>query len=197
MAGAVFNLAETELSRIVPHLALPEPAAAAIRSFASVPEAFLALESKGFLLEAARLLALALPRRQAVWWACMCALHTAPADLAEPHRKAREAAELWVRQQTDADRRAAMRLAEQVGFDSPEAWAAVAAFWSGDSLAPEDGPKAPPPPHLAGLAVGGAVGLSAVRTKLDRRDARLQRFLESGRNIAAGGAGRLPPEDST
>ena len=194
MAAAVITLAETDLSRIIPHLALTEPAVAAIGSIASVPRAFVALESAGFLLEAAKVLAHALPKRQAVWWACMCALHTAPPDLADIHRKARDAAEAWVRQQTDAARRAAMKLAEQTAFDTPEVWAAVAAFWSGDSLSPENDPILPPPPHLAGLAVAGAIGLSAVRTRLDRQQSRLQRFLESGRNIAVGGAGRLTPE---
>jgi hypothetical protein len=53
----------------------------------------------------------------------------------------------------------------------------------------------PPAPHLTGTAVAGAIALSAVRGDVSRRSIRLQRFLESGRNIAAGGPGRLAAED--
>ena len=99
-----------------------------------------------------------------------------------------------MRQQTERTRRAAFDLAQASGFGTPEAWAAVAAFWSGDSMAPEGQPAVPPAPHLTGTAVAGAVALAAVRGDAARRDARLKRFLESGRNIAAGGPGRLPAE---
>ena len=109
-------------------------------------------------------------------------------------RAAREAAEDWVRQQTDKTRRIACDHAQAGGCVSPEAWAAIAAFWSGDSMSPEGQPAVPPAPHLAGTAAAGAVALAAVRGDVTRRQARLRRFLESGRNIAAGGPGRLPAE---
>jgi hypothetical protein len=61
-------------------------------------------------------------------------------------------------------------------------------------MAPEGQPAVPPQPHFTGLAVAGVVALAAVRGDVTRRDARLRRFLESGRNIAVGGPGRLPAE---
>jgi hypothetical protein len=87
-----------------------------------------------------------------------------------------------------------MEAAEKAGFGSPEAWAAVGAFWSGDSMAPLEAPKVPPQPHFPGLAVACSVALAAVRGQATRRDARLKRFLASAREIAAGGAGRLDAE---
>jgi hypothetical protein len=140
------------------------------------------------------LFAHALPKREAVWWACMCARHTAPEALAAADRASREAAEVWVRRQTEDARRAAMDNAQQSGFGSPETWAAVAAFWSGDSLSPPDQPKVPPAPHLTGTAVAGAVQLASVRGDPARQRTRLAAFLHSAREIAAGGAGRLEPE---
>ena len=89
-----------------------------------------------------------------------------------------------------------MERAQATAFASPEAWAAIAAFWSGDSMAPEGQPAVPPAPHLTGTAVSGAVALSAVRGDVSRRNARLVSFLESGRNIAAGGPGRLSAENA-
>lgn len=90
--------------------------------------------------------------------------------------------------------RAAMEEARRAGFQSPEAWAGVAAFWSGESLAPPDAPAVTPPPHLTGIAVAGALALASVRLDAARQPQRLAMFLQSAQDIAAGGPGRLPPE---
>lgn len=194
MSQTLAKLTIGDLATLRAHLALGPEATAVTEPCTQVPDALERLEAAGFLTEATRLVAHALPKREAVWWACMCASHTAPADLPVADRAAREAAEDWVRQQTDKSRRLAWDRAQASGCVSPEAWAAVAAFWSGDSMSPEGQPAVPPAPHLAGTAAAGAVALASVRGDVTRREARLRRFLESGRNIAAGGPGRLPPE---
>lgn len=183
------------LASVLPHLQLDEEGRSALAGCKSAVEALDRLEQAGLLVEATRLIAHALPAREAVWWACACSRHTA-ASGSDPslEAKVREAAEEWVRRQTDEHRRAAMKEAETAGFDSPEAWAAVGAFWSGDSMAPLDAPKVPPQPHFTGLAVAGSVALAAARGPAVRRDDRLVRFLASAKDIAAGGAGRLEAE---
>jgi len=178
-------------AELIGRIAAPPEALAAIGGAARVSEALERLSAAGFLLEAAKLTAHALPKREAVWWACMCARHTVAADAPPALAELCAAAETWVRKQSDESRRAAFELAQAQGFDTPEAWACVGAFWSGDSMAPPDVPKVPPAPHLAGTAVAGSVNLAAVRGDPLRRDARLGRFLESARDIAIGGAGRL------
>jgi hypothetical protein len=184
-----------DLARVLPHLQLDASATAALGDCRRSAEALDRLEQAGLLIEATRLIAHALPAREAVWWACACSHHTA-ASGANPaaETSVRQAAEEWVRRQTDEHRRAAMKAAETAGFGSPEAWAAVAAFWSGDSMAPPEAPKVPPQPHFPGLAVAGAVALAAARGQATRRDARLKRFLVSAKDIAVGGAGRIEPE---
>lgn len=191
---ALAKLQPADLPALYARINLPEEAAATVTSCTSVPKALAALEAGGFRLEAARLFAHTLPRREAVWWACMCARHTTPANLPQADRDALDAAEVWVRRQTDEVRRGAMDKAQHSGFQSPEAWAAVAAFWSGDSMSPPDVPKVPPPPHATGAAVAGAVTLAAVRGDPVRQPVRLTAFLQSARDIAAGGPGRLEPE---
>jgi hypothetical protein len=183
-----------ELTVLLPRLELTPEAAACIDGCVTVSEAVARLTAGGFLLHAVRLSAHALPNREAVWWAAQCANHTEPADLPSADRTARELAERWVRRPSDETRRAAMEQAEAAGFTSPEAWVAVAVFWSGDSMSPLGQPKLPPAPHLAGIAVAGAVALAAVRTKPEQQEARLRRFLASACDIAGGGAGRLAPE---
>jgi hypothetical protein len=184
-----------DFMRVLPHLQLDEEGKTALGGCHDSIEALARLEQAGLLIEATRLIAHALPAREAVWWACACSSHTAACG-ADPaaETKVREAAEEWVRKQTDEHRRGAMKEAETAGFGSPEAWAAVGAFWSGDSMAPPEAPKVPPQPHFTGLAVAGSVALAAVRGPATRRETRLRRFLVSAKDIAAGGAGRLEAE---
>ena len=184
-----------DLAAIMPHLSLDGETQAALAGCASVAQALSRLEVAGMLEEATRLIAHSLPAREAVWWACMCARHTASSG-ADPVGEAAacEAAEDWVRRQTDAQRRLAMAAAERAGFSSAGSWAAIAAFWSGDSMAPPDAPKVPPQPHFRGLAVAGAVALAAVRGDATRREGRLARFLQSAHEVSRGGAGRLDAE---
>ena len=201
MAGSVSHPVPTKLdagslSEILPRVAPSPPAAACLHGVTATEAALERLAASGFEAEAARLAAHALRRREAVWWACQCALHTAPLDLPPADRAAREAAEEWVRKQTDELRRRAMAQAQAGSFATPEAWAAVAAFWSGGSMAPPDQPVVPPAAHLTGTAVAGAVALAAVRGRPERQRARLSRFLDSAREIARGGAGRLAPEEA-
>jgi hypothetical protein len=194
-AKAPSNKFSADLARVLPHLQLDADGKAKLGDCKHSVEALDRLEQAGLLDEAARLVAHALPPREAVWWACACSRHTAASGAnPEAETAVRAAAEEWVRRQTDEVRRAAMSEAEKTGFSSPEAWAAVAAFWSGDSMAPLEAPKVPPQPHFPGLAVAGSVALAAVRGQPVKREARLKRFLVSARDIANGGAGRIDAE---
>nr|WP_294501594.1 hypothetical protein [uncultured Rhodopila sp.] len=187
LSGSSAELAE--------RLAATPEAADLVRRSADAAAALRLLRQEDQLMAAVRLVSHALPAREGVWWACMCADHTAPADLPEPDRAARQAAEQWVRANTsDAYRRAAMNAARKAGMRSPEAWAGVGAFWSGGSMAPEGQPVVPPAPHLCGTALAGSVLLASVRGDPRQQPARLTAYLDSATDIARGGAGRLSAE---
>jgi hypothetical protein len=194
MAGPFTKLAVADLATLMSRATLPPEAQAPLRDCAEVQSALDRLEAAGFTTEAVRVLAHALPKREGVWWACMCASSTAPHDLNDSDRLARETAELWVRQQTDTMRRAAMAHAEAGRYMTAEAWTGIAAFWSGDSIAPLGEPAIPPLPEQSGSAVAAAVTLASVRGDGKQHAARLKRFLDSGRDIASGGVGRMQPE---
>ncbi|MBS0522962.1 MAG: hypothetical protein JSS04_04925 [Proteobacteria bacterium] len=189
------NKLSNDLGSVLPHLQLDDHGRSVLAGCRESIEALDRLEKAGLLIEATRLIAHALPAREAVWWACTCSRHTAASgtNLAA-EAQVREAAEEWVRKPTDEHRRSAMKQAETAGFSSAEAWAAVGAFWSGDSMAPPEAPKVPPQPHFTGLAVAGSVALAACRGPASRREARLRRFLGSAKDIVAGGAGRIEAE---
>jgi hypothetical protein len=188
------KLSTAQLHDVLGRCDLSAEAMAAIAGLDDVSGVAGALANAGFLIEASRVFAHALPKREAVWWACMCATHTAPPALNEPDRQARELAENWVRAQSDETRRAAMEAAKLAGFQTPEAWAGSAAFWSGDSIAALGAPKVAAPPQMTGIAVAGAVALAAVRGDAGLQKQRLGLFLGSAQDIAAGGPGRLPGE---
>lgn len=155
----------------------------------SVAELFDRLVAGGCYMDAVRLLAFNLPRREAVWWACLCVRDVLgpdpdPADLA-----AVAAAERWAAEPTEENRRAANDQAEALEFETAAAWAAAAAFWSAGSLAPAGLPSVPPPPGLTGTAVSGALILAATTDDPEVTQARYQKFLARGADIARGGRG--------
>jgi hypothetical protein len=196
MAETLPKLA-TPLPPLLPRLELEPPALALLDGLPTAADGMLKLEAAGLRNEAARLAAHALPKREAVWWGCMCARAVPDPALLPVDADALLAAEAWVRKPNEeALRRAAMEAAQRTAFRSPEAWAAVGAFWSGGSMAPAGQPVVPPPDHLTGVAVSGGVVLAAVRLRPDRAQDRLARFLAAARDIAAGGAGRIAPEEN-
>jgi len=166
-----------------------EEAQPLVEAGGSAAELFDKLVAQGCHMDAVRLLAFNLPRREAVWWACLCvrdALGEAPApeDLA-----AVAAAERWAAEPTEENRRAANELAEALEFETAAAWAAVAAYWSAGSLAPAGSPPVAPAPEAGGTAVATAVILAAAADDPAVMAARYTKSLARGADIARGGKG--------
>jgi hypothetical protein len=136
-------------------------------------------------------LAQALPKREAVWWACICCHAIISSDTKEPVQFALQAAKDWVREPNEAQRRLAETAVQHAGYDHPACWAALAAFWSHGSLTPVDQPMVAPPDKLCGQAVAGAISLAAVLNEPQQADARYQQFIRQGINIAQGGDGNI------
>src|SRR5438477_10479612 len=75
---------------------------------AATPGDFLdALAKAGHFTDAVRFLAHALPKREAVWWACLAARETMLEDAAPEVQDALKAAEAWVFKPVEENRRAA------------------------------------------------------------------------------------------
>ena len=114
------------------------------------PHQFLdALVEKQQFPDAARFLAHALPKREAVWWACLCARQAHGANAPPPAGPALAAAEKWASDPSEDNRRAAQAAATAAGMGAPAGCAAMAAFFSGGSLAPPAAPVVPPGEHLS------------------------------------------------
>lgn len=140
--------------------------------------------------DAVRLIAYGLPNREATWWACLCARSNLNEKTKPEEIKAIELAEAWVYKPTPENCKVNYPAAEAMNFKSPGAWAALAAFWSGDNISPNDDAKVPPSPDLTAKAVSGAVMLAAVQEGGVKIKEKYQLFLRQGIDIACGGDGR-------
>jgi hypothetical protein len=173
-----------------------EDQAAALLSEQQTPGEFLqVLIDRQLYADAIRFLSQALPNREATWWACLCARDALTEDSPPAALSALESAEKWVYKPTDQSRSATFALAEKATFNTPASWAAVAAFWSGGNISPYPDAIVNPSPDLNGKAVAGAVMLAAVQGDASGIEARYQKFIRQGIDIARGGDGRNPDKD--
>jgi hypothetical protein len=149
------------------------------------PEAYFEqLRTKGRLHDAACFLAQALPRHEAVAWAARAVRDLGPSPAAG-EAEALKAALLWVQDPSETRRRAAWTASEQASDDSPERFAALAAFFSGGSIAPAECAPVPAPRDTAARFAAAAVVLAAVRS--GDQDGGLARALDAGEGLAASG----------
>jgi hypothetical protein len=143
------------------------------------------LMEKQHYQDATRFLAHGLPKREAVWWACLCAKGAAGTS-PPPTAAAIKSAERWVADPSEDNRRAAMPAAEEAKFGTPAGCAALAAFFSGGSLGPPNVPAIPPAETLTGDAVAGAVMMAVVIKEPEKAPEKYRAFLSRGIEIANG-----------
>lgn len=174
----------TEAAQIAERLEWKQDLGAAA---AGSPENFFSgLRREGRLHEAAFFLGQALPRFETVAWAARAVRDlTGLAPPPGPDADALKAALLWVQDPSEGRRRAAWDAAGLAEDQAPERLAALAAFFSGGSIAPADCPPVPAPQEAAGRFAAGAVLVAAIRTP--DFDAAINAALDAGDAIAAHG----------
>ncbi len=143
------------------------------------------VDGKQFI-DAVKVLAHAVPKREGVWWACQCCRQDPALEKAPEAIAALEAAERWVTDPSEDNRRATYPAAEAVGFDTPAGCTAVAAFWSGGSLGPPNVPVIPPGEWLTAHGVAGAILLVAAATPPAEVANTYRKFLAQGVTVADG-----------
>jgi hypothetical protein len=159
--------------------------AQALRDPSRGPREFIAaLDGAEHHVDALKFLAHLLPRREAVWWAWMCAKKEAGDALPPVEQAALQATERWIAQPTDEHRREAMRAAEAATFETPAGCAALAVFLAGGSLAPPGVAETPPSRFAAAKAVFGSLVFSAVAKEPHLAPDRYRRFLSYGMELA-------------
>jgi len=142
------------------------------------------LSGDGLHEPAIAFLAQALPSRQAVGWAWVCAREVTGNEAPTEVEACLEATRAWIQDPTDELRRAAFDAADVAGMDTPAGVAGLAAFFSGDSLAPPDSDPSPPPEGLVGRTVAGCIHISAAWGGPEDIVARYDDFIRRGMELA-------------
>ena len=123
------------------------------------------LVEKGDWAKAISFCAYLLPRREAVWWGCQTlrAIQQAnPAGAA-----ALNVAEAWVHAPEESLRRQALDLASRSDPAQPTTWMALAAGWSGGSIAPPEMRSVPPAPYQTARAIRAGLLIAMAATPND------------------------------
>ena len=141
------------------------------------------LLEKQLYSDAARFLAHALPKREAVWWGWVCARRASGEKPAPAIKAALDATEKWIAQPSDENRRAAMAAATKAEFGTPAGCAGLAAFFSGGSLGPPEAPPVPPGEYLTAKAVAGAVIFSAIGSEPEKAPEKFQSYIAQGVDV--------------
>jgi len=142
------------------------------------------LMTKTMYPDAVRFIAHALPKREAVWWGWVCARRSAGEHPPPKIKGALDATEKWIAQPNDDNRRLAMAAAEKAELGTAAGCAGLAAFFSGESLAPRDARAVPPGEFLAAKAVAGAVIFAAVAREPERAPERFRSFVAQGVDVS-------------
>ncbi len=133
--------------------------------------------------DAIRFLAHALPRREGIWWAWVCARGAAGEEPTPEVKEALDAVERWVTQPTDANRRASFAAAEAATLATPAGCAALAVFFSGGSMGPADTPPVPPGEFMTAKAITGAVMAAAVCSEPERAPDKYRAYISHGLEV--------------
>jgi hypothetical protein len=162
---------------------LGDPATALLKDGLGARE-FLAILMEGnHFPDAVRFLAHGMPKREAVWWAWVCARRCGAPDPQGMAQTALDTTERWIAQPTEENRRAAYAAGEAAGFGTAAGCAGLAAFFTGGSLAPPNCPVVPPGEFLTAKAVAGAVIFSAVCIQPEKAEEKFRSFIEQGLGV--------------
>ncbi len=186
MSNGLAKITAKTAAEVCKHFPLGEEAKKLLRDGLTPVQFLDTLMDKQHFADAVRFLAHALPKREAVWWACLCARAVAGSNASPKIAAALQTAEKWVADPSEENRRAAMPAAEAAEFKTPAGCTAVAAFWSGGSLGPPNVPAIPPGEYLTAHGVAGAVMLAAVQSQPDKAPEKYRKFLAQGIEVAKG-----------
>jgi hypothetical protein len=137
-----------------------------------------ALRRDGLLGDAVDVLSFLLPKQYAIAWGCDCWRTAHEGREPDPvDKSAAAAAQRWLQDPSEENRRAALLLADRLGYRTAGAWLAAAAGWTGGTMMPAGEYEVPPPPGLPGTAVAAGVKLLAA-LEPQRFDEWLARFVD-------------------
>ena len=155
---------------------------------ASVEAVLAELDAKGALIDMLRLLSVALPPRERIWWACLAARDT----LAEgaPPPPPLKAAEAWVFKPNDENRKAAIASLELASGEDETVHCATAVQFADGTLGVGDLAEHQGPPGAC-ETLAFAMNVVALGTRADDFEAFGAHLVDRALDVARGGSGRI------
>ena len=135
----------------------------------------------------ARQMARTLPKREAVWWACVCARPTEVVIKDKEEAIALKVAEKWVFEPTEENRRDAFLQAQKSTMPSVGTMTCLAAAFSSSALTLSEEQSIDLDETAFEKIVSGTVMMSASEQGADLFNATLEQFLSKGKEIACSG----------
>lgn len=146
------------------------------------------LEQKGALIDMLRLLSVALPPRERVWWSCLAARDTLPEGAKLPPPLA--AAEAWVFKPTEENRAVAHHAVQHASMKDDTKHCAVAVQFHDGTLGPGDLAQHAAPPGGAEVSAFAMNVVAIGRSGKPLEIAALV-LIDRALDIARGGSGRV------
>jgi hypothetical protein len=144
------------------------------------------LESQGLFKDAIHFLTHGFPIHLTIRWGCGCSRELLSIKQIEEWKASLQAADNWLNAPGDQTRWDARNAAEKSNMSSPIDLIAMAAFFSGGSIAPPDAPATLPPPYLASKLAGGAIQMVVLAQHPEKAAERYRRTLQISREIVKG-----------
>ncbi len=135
-----------------------------------------------------------LPKREAIWWGCLCIWKMCRPEPKGPEVEALRATVHWVLSNNEDSRQAAGKAGKAAGPGVPAGSLALAAFWTDGSMAPPGLPDVAAPPLLAAKTVAAALDLAIARADPSRKAEYQQSFLHLATEVANGVSHWEPPD---
>lgn len=156
---------------------------------ASVEAVLIELDAKGANVDLLRLLSIALPPRERVWWACLAG-RDVPGPTPGEIAPSLAASEAWVFKPTPENRVTAVDTIDLAYIDDETVNCAIAVMYADGTLGPGDLANHPAPAGAA-EAAAFAMNVVALGEHSDKYEEYGQLLVDRAVDIARGGNGRL------
>lgn len=148
------------------------------------------LDQKGAMIDMLRLLSIALPARERVWWACLAARDTLAPGAKVPSPLA--AAEAWVFKPTEENRAVAHHAVQHASMKDDTKHCAMAVQFHDGTLGPGDLAQHAAPPGGSEVSAF-AMNVVAIAKSGQPLDIFATLLIDRALDIARGGSGRVEP----
>jgi hypothetical protein len=138
---------------------------------------------------AIKLLALGLPKREAIWWAYLCCYDYEANSAALTTQNALSTVSQWVHSPTENLRIQAKVLADHLEQYTASSWACMSVYWSGGSISPKEKQLVEPTEFMCGHAASNAIYLAA--NAQENTHKAFSQYIKTGLHIAMGGNGKM------